>query len=135
MRVIPEPVEELNKQYWQHCNKEMLCFQQCKDCSVWRHIPRPMCAQCNSMNWQWVQSSGRGSVFSYTVTRAPLHPAFAAQVPYAVLVVELEEGVRMVSGLRGLPVDEVKIGMPVEVVFERVAENVAMPFFQPIRSE
>jgi uncharacterized protein len=130
MRITPEPVEELNKQYWQFCAQEKLCFQRCKDCGLWRHIPRPMCAGCNSLDWQWVQSSGRGKIFSWTVTRAPLHPAFAAQVPYALVIVELEEGVRLISGLKNCDVDHLELGMPVEVVFERLAENIFMPYFE-----
>jgi uncharacterized OB-fold protein len=84
------------------------------------------------MQWEWKESSGRGRVFSWTVTRAPLHPAFAADVPYAVLLVELEEGVRMISGFRNGSVDEIELDMPVEVIFERLNKNVAMPFFQPL---
>ncbi len=131
MRPIPEPVEELNKQYWAHCNAERLCFQRCVVCGKWRHIPRPMCAACGSLDWEWKASTGRGKVFSWTVTRAPLHPAFAADVPYAVLLVELEEGVRMISGFRNGSVESIELDMPVEVIFERINEDVAMPFFQP----
>ena len=131
MRPIPEPVEELNKQYWAHCNTERLCFQCCKACGKWRHIPRPMCAACGSMKWEWKESCGRGKIFSWTVTRTPLHPAFAGDMPYAVLLVELEEGVRMISGLRNGSVDAIELDMPVEVIFERLNENVMMPFFQP----
>ncbi len=131
MRAIPEPIEELNKQYWRHCAEERLCFQKCKDCDTWRHIPRPMCATCGSVDWDWVASSGRGKIFSWTVTHAPLHPAFASDVPYAVLIVEMDEGVKMVSGLRNLSLDKIELGLPVEVIFERVTENIAMPYFQP----
>jgi uncharacterized OB-fold protein len=83
------------------------------------------------MQWEWKAASGRGKVFSWTVTHAPLHPAFAGQVPYAVLLVELEEGVRMISGFRNGSVNDLKFDMPVEVIFERINDNVAMPFFQP----
>lgn len=83
------------------------------------------------MDWQWQQASGRGKVYSWTVTRAPLHPAFAAQAPYAVLIVELEEGIKMVAGLCHHSLDDIKLGMPVEVVFERLTESVALPYFQP----
>jgi uncharacterized protein len=134
MRPIPEPIEELNKQYWQHCAQHRLCFQRCKDCGLWRHIPRPMCAGCNSMEWEWAESKGLGKVFSWTVTHAPFHPLLASLVPYAVLIVELEEGVKMVSGLRNLPIDKLELGLPVEVVFEQVAENMTMPYFQPLQT-
>lgn len=133
MRPIPEPVEELNKQFWAHCSEERLCFQMCIACGKWRHLPRPVCAECGSTDWQWAESSGRGKVFSWTVTRVPLHPAFAAKVPYAVVVVEMEEEVKLVAGLKDCPFETIELGMPVEVVFERLTESVIMPFFRPAR--
>jgi uncharacterized OB-fold protein len=90
-----------------------------------------MCGKCNSPEWEWAQATGRGKIFSWTITRVPLHPAFASQVPYAVLLVEMDEGVKMVGGVRNLPLQEIELGMDVEVIFERVAENMAMPYFQP----
>ena len=132
-RPIPEPVEELNKQYWQFCNQERLCFQHCADCGNWQHIPRYLCVKCGSDKLEWAESSGRGKVYSWTVTRVPLHPAFATQVPYAVLLVELEEGVRMIAGFTGFSIDEIDLDMSVEVVFERLREDVAIPFFQPTK--
>jgi uncharacterized OB-fold protein len=130
MSVIPEPVEELNKQYWQFCAQEKLCFQRCLGCGLFRHIPRSMCAACNSMDWQWIESVGRGTIFSWTVTRAPLHPAFAAQVPYVLVIVEMDEGVRIISRLKNCEIEKLGLGLPVEVTFEQLAEHVFMPFFQ-----
>lgn len=132
MRVTPEPVEELNRQYWQFCNQGRLCLQHCRVCGNWQHIPRYLCGKCHGEQLEWAEVSGRGRVYSWTVTRVALHPAFAAQVPYAVLLVELEEGARMLAGLKNLSIDRVELDMPVEVVFERMNENVAMPFFQPV---
>jgi uncharacterized protein len=134
MKLIPEPLEELNKQYWQHCASRRLCFQRCRDCGLWRHIPRPMCSACQSMDWEWAESNGRGKVFSWTVTRTPFHPLLASLVPYAVLLVEMDEGVKLVSGIRNLPIEKLELGLPVEVVFEQVSEVMAMPYFQPLQS-
>lgn len=86
------------------------------------------------MEWEWVESKGRGRIFSWTVTHAPFHPMLASMVPYAVLLVELDEGVRMVSGMKNLAIDGLVIGLPVEVIFEQVSENMAMPYFQPLQS-
>jgi uncharacterized OB-fold protein len=93
-----------------------------------------MCAKCGSPEWRWSPCSGRGRVYSWTVTHRALHPAFADDVPYAVVVVELEEGVRMVSGLRGLPPEQLELDLPVEVELEPVSDEVAIPFFRPRRS-
>ncbi len=131
---IPKPIpkpDRLNAEFYEHCAKEKLCFQRCNECRTWRHLPRSMCAKCGSTDWAWEESSGRGRIFSWTVTHQAIHPAFAGDVPFAVVVVELEEGVRMVSGLRDLPPEEISLDLPVEVEFERVSEQIALPYFRP----
>jgi hypothetical protein len=90
-----------------------------------------MCARCGSWNWQWQPSSGQGRIYTWTVTHQPLHPAFADAIPYAVVVVELDEGVRLVSGLRELAVGDLRLDLPVEVILEPVSEGMALPFFRP----
>jgi uncharacterized OB-fold protein len=77
-----------------------------------------MCAECHSPAWTWTPVSGRGTVYTFTVTHQPFHPAWAGRVPYAVATIELEEGVRMVTDLPPEDVDEVAIGRAVEVFFE-----------------
>jgi uncharacterized OB-fold protein len=75
--------------------------------------------------------SGRGAVFSFAVMHQAVHPGFAAEVPYPIVVVELEEGVRLLSNLVDCPLAEVRIGLPVEVVFEDVTAEVTLPKFRP----
>jgi uncharacterized OB-fold protein len=129
---VPQPEGELNAQFWEHCALEKLCFQRCDDCGRWRHLPRFMCPDCGSPAWSWHESSGRGRLFTWTVShRSPL-PAFAAELPFAVAVVEMEEGVRMVAGLRELPLESLALDLPVELVFERVSEEMALPYFRPV---
>jgi uncharacterized OB-fold protein len=93
-----------------------------------------MCPRCGAARWEWSESSGRGRVYSWTVTHQALHPAFASETPYVVAVVELEEGVRVVSRLRGLPPDRLALDLPVQVEFERVADGIALPRFRPAGS-
>ncbi len=128
---LPRPDDELDAQFWEHCARERLCFQRCSACGTWRHLPRRMCARCGSTDWEWSESSGRGRIFSWTVTHQASFPAFAAEVPYAVVIVELEEGVRMVSRVRDLPIDALALDLPVEVSFERVTDEAALPYFRP----
>ena len=97
---LPKP-EGLNAEFYAHCARRELRFQRC-DCGLWRHPPRVLCAACGSERWHWALASGRGRVFTWTVTHQALHPAYADDVPYALLVVEMDEGVRMVSTLRDL---------------------------------
>jgi len=130
-RPLPQPDDDLVAAFWEHCAREELCFQRCNACATWRHLPRLRCARCGSSEFRWERSSGRGRVYSWTIThQAPLR-AFASRVPYAVLVVELEEGVRMVAGLVDAGPEVLRLDLPVEVVFERVALDAALPQFRP----
>jgi uncharacterized OB-fold protein len=78
--------------------------------------------------------SGRGTLFSYVIYHRPYHPGFKGELPYNVSIVELEEGPRMVTNIVGIANDELRIGMPVEVIFDDVTEDVTLPKFQPSRS-
>lgn len=130
-RPVPRP-EGFDAEFYAHCAEGRLCFQRCRDCGSWRHLPRHMCARCGSVEWEWAASSGRGRIYSWTVTHQAGHPAFAAEAPYVVAVVELEEGVRMVSGVRDLPLDRLELDLPVEVAFEPVSDAIALPYFRPL---
>jgi uncharacterized OB-fold protein len=127
----PNPENQLDEEFWRHCADERLCFQVCGSCNLWRHLPRWFCARCGSPNWSWKESSGRGQVYTWTVTHQASLPQFASDAPYIVAVVELEEGVRMVSRLRGVAPEALAIGLPVGVEFEQVAEGFALPMFRP----
>jgi uncharacterized OB-fold protein len=130
----PRPVTYLDEEFWQHCATGKLGFQCCEQCGTWRHIPRFMCAKCGSDEWAWRESSGRGEVYTWTVCYMPMSREFETRFPYAVLVVEMEEGVRITAGLRDLDYEELSIGLPVEVIFEPLADGTQLPFFRPRRS-
>ncbi|GBE64493.1 MULTISPECIES: Zn-ribbon domain-containing OB-fold protein [Mycobacterium] len=93
-----------------------LLIQRCSECKTLRMPPRPMCGNCQSLNWEAVESSGRGAVYSYVMPQYPPLPFF--DYPYIVVLVELDEGVRIVSNLRDIDPSDVKVGMPVEVFYE-----------------
>jgi uncharacterized OB-fold protein len=127
----PVPVlDGLAGEFYGFCKGRELRFQRCASCRAWRHVPREMCAACGSWEWRWEKSSGRGTVFTWTVAERAMHPAFAAAAPYAPVVVELEEGVRLLSQVIDCPPEGLKIDMPVEVVFEDVTEEVTLPMFK-----
>jgi hypothetical protein len=123
--------EDYNREFYQFCKQHELRFQRCSHCGAWRHMPRESCQACGSFAWTWERSSGRGQVFSWTVIHRALHPGFADDVPYAVVVIELEEGVRVVSHVIDLPPEELRLGLPVEVVFDDVTPEVSLPKFRP----
>jgi hypothetical protein len=120
----------LSKEFYDFCQQRELRFQRCADCNAWRHVPREQCAQCGSRRWQWAKSHGLGVVFTWTVVARAMHPAFVADVPYAPVVVELDEGVRLVSDVVDCPPDELAIGMRVRVEFVDVTPDVTLPKFR-----
>lgn len=128
---VPAPQEELKAQFWQHCADQKLCFQRCSDCGTWRHLPRYLCAACHSADWEWAESCGRAVIFSWTITHRPMHPAFTASLPFAAVIVEMEEGVRLVSGVRGIANQDLALDLPVELIFEPVSDSMWLPFFRP----
>jgi uncharacterized OB-fold protein len=123
-------MEGLAAQFYDWCRQGELRFQRCGQCGTFRHIPRELCAHCGSFDWEWARSSGQGTVFTYTIVARALHPAFANATPYAAVVVELEEGVRLLSNVVDCPPEELRIGMPVSVDFERQTDAVTVPVFR-----
>ena len=116
-------------EFYAFCKSHQLRFQRCSDCQTWRHIPRDMCARCGSFKWEWALSSGRGKLFSWTTATQPMMPQFADCVPYSPAVVELEEGVRMVTWLVGVRPEELVLDLPLKVVFDDVTPEVTLPKF------
>ena len=131
-RPIPKSTDHLNGQFWKHCEEGKLCFQRCLDCDTWRHMPRYMCAKCGSDQWEWKESSGKGRIFSWIITHQAMHPKFRDETPYAALVVEMDEGVRFVSRPLGIANEELAIDMPVQVIFENIDEDFALPLFRKL---
>jgi len=129
--ILSGELDELAAQFYAECARGRLVFQRCRDCGEWRHLPRHLCASCGSAAWDWSASGGRGRLFSWTITHQAPFPPFAGATPYAVVVVEMDEGVRLVSGLRGLPLGKLSLDLPVVVDFEHVSESAAVPFFRP----
>lgn len=128
----PQPQRtEVSEGFWAGCERGELMIQRCSACGALRHYPQPLCPHCHGFESDWQRMSGRGVVYSYSVARQAFHPAFADRVPYVVATIELEEGVRMVSDLEDVSPEEVRIGLPVEVFFDRVDEQTVLPRFRP----
>src|SRR3546814_4695574 len=104
-----DPVEQ---EFWKRCQDGNLYFQRCSGCGCFRHLPRYMCAKCGAPEFSWERSSGKGTLFSWTVTHQALHPAFAAEIPFVAAVVELEEGVRMATRLIGCDHERLALDLP-----------------------
>jgi uncharacterized OB-fold protein len=109
-------------------------IQRCDDCHEHVFYPRVACPHCFSEQLSWVQASGRGSVYSYTVVYNNAPSAFARDVPYVVAVIQLAEGVRMLSNIVQCDLDGLRCDMPVEVTFERLDEAFTLPKFRPAQA-
>jgi uncharacterized OB-fold protein len=126
----PRPaISDDNRFFWAGVERGELLIQRCAACGDLRHPPRPMCPRCRSLEWDTVRSSGRGRVHSYVVPHHPRLPAFPE--PYVVVLVDLEEGTRIVSNLVDCPPGSVRVGMPVELRVTRVDEELTLPLFRP----
>jgi uncharacterized OB-fold protein len=129
-RFTPNP-SGFTAEFYAYGARGELRFQRCGECGTWRHPPRVACGRCGSERVSWERSSGRGRLFTWTVTHQALLPMFAADAPYVVAVVELEEGVRVVTGLRGIAADELRLDLPVAVDFAKLSEAIGLHFFRP----
>jgi len=127
---LPEVTEEL-RPFFAAARENRLVVQRCEGCGRRRFPPREICSECLCRDARWVESGGRGTVVSFNVMHQVYHPAFAAEVPYAVVLVELEDGGRMIANVVDCPLDRLAIGMAVEAVFEKRSDEVALPQFRP----
>jgi uncharacterized OB-fold protein len=129
---IPLPVPNPdNEGFWDGCRRHELRVQRCRRCRTFRHHPRPMCPHCSSTEHEWVAVSGRGVLYTFTIVYDPTLPAFQAQIPYNVAVVQLEEGPFMVTNIVGCAADQMRIGAAVAVEFEDLSSTISLPKFRP----
>lgn len=115
--------------FWQAARENKLLIQRCRACGEHVFYPRSICPHCHRLELDWVEVSGRGRIYSYTVARRPAGPAFVEAVPYVLVLVDLEEGPRMLSNLQVGDVDSVRIGQRVQAGFEQVNDEVTVPVF------
>ncbi len=127
--VRPRPsVTQDNSFFFEGAEGGVLLVRQCAACGRYQHPPLPMCPACNGLDWQARTMSGRGTVYTFTVTHHPRFPGFGS--PFVVALVELEEGPRIVSNVIDVDPSRVSIGMPVEVVFVAVDPELTLPLFR-----
>ena len=126
----PRPViNQDNAFFWDGVKRKELLIQRCAGCGALRHPPRPMCPRCQSLEWNTVTASGRGTVHSFVVIHHPPFPPF--DYPHVVALVDLAEGTRLVANLIDIDPTAVQIGMPVRVDFVAVDEELILPQFRP----
>ena len=126
---IPLPVPSpMSEPFWAGTRQHKLMLQKCLDCGAWRWTPQVLCRNCQSERCQWTETSGRGALYSYTIVHRPPLPAFKS--PYVLAVVELAEGPLMLTNLVDCEEQSLKVGMPLEVAFERASEAITLYKFR-----
>lgn len=130
-RRLRPPLGHDNQWWWEGIAAGELRIQRCSDCGTLRHPPRPMCGKCRSIHWGWIVSQGAGTVHSYVVLHHPPVPGY--EYPLPVVLVDLDEGTRIVANVSGCAPGEIRIGMRVQARIEPVDDEMRLPFFHPVR--
>ena len=132
-RPLPQPITPEAKPYWDGLREQKLMLPRCRACQRAFLYPRVLCPFCHGSDIEWVQASGRGKLYSFEIAYQTISKAFKVKPPYVLAMIELEEGPRMMSNLVGIEPDPKRIAcdMPVEIVFEKLTDEITLPLFKP----
>lgn len=128
----PRPTPE-TQPYWDACQRHELQLQRCRSCQQFQFYPRVVCTKCGHDQLDWTRASGAGKIVSFTVVRRAISAAYAAEVPYVIALIELDEGPQMMSNVVECDIDAVAIGMDVAVCFDDWDVDITIPKFKPAR--
>ena len=133
-RPLPHPITPETQPYWDGLKEHKLMLPSCEACGPFFY-PRILCPKCHSPNLTWIEANGRGRLFSFEIAYQAFNPEFKIKPPYILAMIELDEGPRIMSNLIHIKPDPmvVKCDMPVEVVFEKLTEDITIPLFQPAK--
>jgi len=123
-------INALTAPHWEGTRAGRLHVQKCKACGTLRYPPNPWCAKCRSDGSEWVDLSGKGKIWSWCVFHRPYFKGFESEMPYAVVLVELDEGIRLYSNLVGVRHEDIHIGMRVRAEFQRATDEVMLIKFK-----
>ena len=130
-RPIPVP-NEWTKPFWEAAKRGVLELQRCQSCGYFQHPPYPTCTQCVATDLKFEPVRGLGTINAYTIMYHPGDKRFASAVPYASIIVELDDapGALLAGNLLGAPYTEAKVGRRVEIVFEKLNDDITLPQFR-----
>jgi uncharacterized OB-fold protein len=130
---LPRPADpELTEPFWEAAKRHEMVIPRCTQCDRYFWYPRQACPHCLQERWEWAPVSGRGRLHTYTVVRQPQNPAFGDDLPYAYAIVQLEEGVRMISNIVECEIpDGLRVDMPVVAAFDDVTDDWTLVKFKP----
>jgi len=122
-------ITDVNRGFWDGAAQHRLTLQRCESCGEVRYPPAQRCPRCLAAEWSWQDVSGRGEILSFTYFHQKYHPAWADLVPYNVVLVQLDEGPRMISNVVPLSRSDLKVGLRVRVVFDD-EDGLTVPRFE-----
>jgi uncharacterized OB-fold protein len=125
------PISSLNQPYWDGLKNREFKLQRCDACSKVWYPPSPLCPACWSRNFTWTRLSGQGRVNSWVIFHQSYFRGYDHDVPYNVAEVELDEGPRVLTNLVGIKNEEIRAGMPVEIVYDDVTSEITLAKFRP----
>ena len=129
---LPRPINpELTRPFWEAAKRHELVMPRCKTCDHVYFYPRSECPHCLSNDQEWVKVTGRGRLHSFTIIRQPANAAFTADVPYVYAVVQLAEGPRMISNIVECDLEDLRVDMPLEAVYDEVTPEWTLVKFKP----
>ena len=123
---LPAPTQE-SQPYWDGLKAHKLVLQRCAMCNKTRHYPRPMCDACHSLQCEWFEASGKGTVHSWAVYHHAFHPGFKRDTPYVVVTIDLQEGVRMIAPLEENDASLLSLGLAVRITYDDANDALTLP--------
>ena len=128
---VPDPLTQF---FWDGINEHKLLILRCNQCGHYIHYPRPICRGCLSRDLAPAEVSGKAKLYSWTVAVQAFHPYWSDKVPYMLAVVELPEQprLRLTTNIIDCPEEQLKIDMPLEVVYQEIAPGLTLPYFRPV---
>ena len=124
-------VDDESRPFWDAAHEGRLLIRRCNACDKWHYYPRPFCPHCWSQDVDWVEASGRATLYTYSIVRRNDLPPFNERVPYVAAGVDLDEGPRMTTELVDCPEDQIQIGMPLTVDYRPLTDDLSAPIFRP----
>lgn len=126
-------IDSESEPFWRAAREGRFLIMRCRPCDRSYFYPRRYCPRCWSDETEWQQASGRGTVHTYSIVHQSPAPPFSDWVPYAVVLVDLDEGVRVMANWdRSASLDRLAVGAQVEVVFEPITDDISLPRFRPL---
>jgi len=122
---------KLSRIFYEGCKRGKLLYQQCRDCQEVVFFPKELCSSCMSRDLEWKESEGKGKIHTFTVTYEGAPPEFMADAPFALAIINMDEGFRIMSNIVECDLDRIVCDMRVEVIFDAVTSEITIPRFRP----